>query len=78
MTNNFKGTIAMEIKRRFTLNKEQYKEWENFVLDNYTDIYTNKDTHEILHTRNSPRYVVSVFRNETSGMQTFLENLLAI
>ena len=75
---NFGGTIVMEKRRRYTLNEDQYKEWEQFVLNSYEDIYTNKDTHEVLHTPNSPRYVVSVLRTEQSGMQNFLENLLAI
>ena len=78
MTNNFESPIAMEKRRRYTLNEDQYKEWEQFVLNNYDDIYTNKDTHEVLHTPNSLKYTVTVKRNEQSGMQEFLENLLAI
>ena len=75
---NFEGTTAIENKRRFPLTKEQYTLWEQFVTDNYETIYSNKDTHEVLHTPNSPKYTVTVKRNEQSGMQEFLENLLAI
>ena len=32
---NFGGTIAMEKRRSYTLNEDQYKEWEQFVLNNY-------------------------------------------
>ena len=78
MTNNFEGTTAIERKRRFPLTKEQYKLWEQFVTDNYETIYSNKDTHEVLHTPNSLKYTVTVERTEQSGMQEFLENLLAI
>ena len=68
----------MEEIRKFPLNKEQYKSWEEFITDNYETIYSNKDIHEVHHTPSSPYYIVSVFRNEQSGMQEFLENLLAI
>ena len=76
MTNNFEGTIAMERKRRFPLTKDQYSLWEQFVTDNYETIYSNKDTHEVLHAPHSRRYIVTVERTEHSGMQDFLENLL--
>ena len=76
--NEIEVKIAMERKRRFPLTKEQYKLWEHFVTDNYETIYSNKDTHEVKHTPNSPRYTVTVERTEQSGMQNFLENLLAI
>ena len=75
---NFESPIAMERERRFPLTKEQYKLWEQFVTNNYETIYSNKDTHEVLHTPNSSKYTVTVERNEQSGMQEFLENLLAI
>jgi len=78
MTNNFESTIAMERKRRFPLTKKQYKLWEQFITDNYETIYSNKDTHDVLHTPNSPRYTVTVERTEQSGMQEFLERFLAI
>ena len=78
MTNNFESPIAMERKMRFPLTKEQYKLWEQFVTDNYETIYSNKDTHEVLHTPNSRRYTVTVERTEQSGMQNFLEKFLAI
>ena len=78
MTNNFEGTTAIERQRRFPLTKDQYSLWEQFVTDNYGTIYSNKDTHEVLHIPNSPRYTVTVERTEQSGMQNFLENLLAI
>ena len=72
---NFEG---MERKMRFPLTKEQYKLWEQFVTDNYETIYSNKDTHEVRHTPHSFVYWITVERNEQSGMQEFLENLLAI
>ena len=79
MINNFEeGTIAMERKRIFPLTKDKYSLWEQFVTNNYETIYSNKDTHEVLHTPNSPHYVVSVLRTEQSGMQEFLEKFLAI
>ena len=78
MTNNFEATVATEDIRKFALTKEQYKSWEQFITDNYETIYSNKDIHEVHHTPNSPYYIVSVFKNEQSGMQNFLENLLAI
>jgi len=62
--------------RRFPLNKEQYKLWEQFVADNYETIYNNKDTHEVRHTPNSLVYAVTVSKNEQSGMQEFLEGLV--
>ena len=68
----------MEEIRKFPLIKEQYRLWEEFIKDNYETIYSNKDIHEVHHTPNSPYYIVSVFKNEQSGMQNFLENLLAI
>jgi len=76
MTNDFEGTIAMERKSRFHTTKEQYKLWEQFLTDKYETIYSNKDTHEVLHTPNSPRYTVTVYRTEQSGMQEFLEDLI--
>ena len=76
MTNNFEDATAMERKRRFPLTKDQYRLWEQFVTDNYQEIYENKDTHEVLHTPNSPRYTVTVLRTEQSGMQEFLEALI--
>ena len=78
MTNNFEGTTAIERQRRFPLTKDQYSLWEQFVTDNYGTIYSNKDTHEVLHAPHSRRYIVTVERTEHSGMQEFLENLLAI
>jgi len=78
MTNFGSGTISMEEIRKFPLPKNKFRLWEQFVIDNYEEIYTNKDIHEVHHTPNSPVYIVSVFRNEQSGMQNFLENLLAI
>ena len=71
MTNNFGGVIAMERKRRFPLNQDKYKQWEEFVTDNYEEIYSNTDTYEVLHTRNSHNYVVTVLTTEQSGMQEF-------
>jgi len=76
MTNNYKGLIAMGRTSRFPLTKDQYRLWEQFVTDNYENIYSNKDTHEVLHTPNSPRYTVTVLRTEQSGMQEFLEDLI--
>jgi len=76
MTNNFGDVIAMERKRRFTLNQDKYKQWEEFVANNYEEIYSNKDIYEVLHTRNSPNYVVTVLLTEQSGMQEFLEGLM--
>jgi len=76
MTNNFESSIAMERKRRFTLNQDKYKQWEEFVANNYEEIYSNKDIYEVLHTRNSPNYVVTVLLTEQSGMQEFLEGLV--
>jgi hypothetical protein len=73
---NFEGTIAVKEIRKFPLNKEQYKSWEEFITDNYETIYSNKDIHEVQHTPSSPYYIVSVFAYEQSGMQKFLENLL--
>ena len=73
MTHNFE---SLERKRRFPLTKDQYKLWEQFVTDNYETIYSNKDTHEVLHTPNSLRYTVTVLRTEQSGMQEFLEALI--
>jgi len=74
MTNNFESLIAMKHgKRRFPLTKDQYRLWEQFVTDNYENIYSNKDTHEVFHTPNSPIYTVTVSENEHSGMQEFLE-----
>ena len=78
MTNFGSGTISMEEIRKFPLTREQYQSWEQFIIDNYETIYSNKDIHEVHHTPSSPYYIVSVFRNEQSGMQEFLENLLAI
>ena len=69
MSNNFDG-------RRFPLTKDQYVLWEQFVTDNYETIYSNKDTHEVLHTPNSLVYTVTVSKNEQSGMQEFLESLI--
>ena len=77
MTNNFQGVIDLERKRRFSLTKEQYKLWEQFVSNNYETVYSNKDTHEVLHTPNSSYYTVTVYKVEQSGMQEFLENLIS-
>ena len=76
MINNFEDTIALKEIRKFALTKEQYKSWEEFIIDNYETIYSNKDVHEVHHTPSSPYYIVSVFAYEQSGMQKFLENLL--
>ena len=73
MTHNFE---SLERKRRFPLTKDQYKLWEQFVTDNYETIYSNKDTHEVLHTPNSLVYTVTVLITEQSGMQEFLEALI--
>ena len=66
--------------RRFPLNKEQYKLWEQFVTDNYETIYDNKDTYEVLHIPNSlihNCYTVTISKNEQSNMQKFLEDLIS-
>ena len=62
--------------RRFPLTKDQYALWEQFHTDNYETIYSNKDTHEVLHSPNSLVYTVAVSKNEQSGMQEFLEGLV--
>ena len=62
--------------RKFPLPKDKFRLWEQFVTDNYETIYSNKDIHEVHHTSNSPVYIISVFRNEQSGMQEFLEDLI--
>ena len=76
MTNFGSGTISMEEIRKFPLPKNKFRLWEQFVIDNYEEIYTNKDIHEVHHTPNSPVYTVTVLITEQSGMQEFLEGLV--
>ena len=66
----------MEEIRKFPLTKDKFRLWEEFIKDNYETIYSNKDTHEVRHTPHSFVYWITVERNEQSGMQEFLEDLI--
>ena len=61
----------------FTLTKDQFKEWDKFCLDNGQEMYKNKDTYSVVHSGTSGTYYLYINESEQSGMQNFLDNLLA-
>jgi hypothetical protein len=52
-------------------------EFNNFCTDNYKELYENKDGHVVHYMPNSDSFHVYVDANEQSGMQDFLDKLLA-
>jgi|TARA_B100001939_G_scaffold135572_1_gene117695 hypothetical protein len=61
----------------YRLTKSEYEEWNNFCTDNYKEIYENKDGHMVHYMPTSDSFHVYIDANEQSGMQNFLEKLLA-
>ena len=61
----------------FRLTKNQFKEWDKFCLDNGQEMYKNKDTYSVVHSGTSGTYYLYINESEQSGMQNFLDNLLA-
>jgi hypothetical protein len=70
--------LTMDDPIKYALTEDQLREWEDFIINNSEEIYRNKDIHEVHHETNSPFYIVSIFKYEQSGMQEFLEELVAI
>jgi hypothetical protein len=61
----------------YRLTKSEYMEFNNFCTDNYKELYENKDGHVVHYMPNSDSFHVYVDANEQSGMQDFLDKLLA-
>ena len=61
----------------YRLTKSEYKKFNNFCTDNYKELYENKDGHVAHYMPNSDSFHVYVDANEQSGMQDFLDKLLA-
>ena len=61
----------------YRLSKSEYMEFNNFCTDNYKELYENKDGHVVHYMPNSDSFHVYVDANEQSGMQDFLDKLLA-
>tara|TARA_R100000353_G_scaffold175368_2_gene145512 strand:- start:144 stop:350 length:207 start_codon:yes stop_codon:yes gene_type:complete len=61
----------------YRLTKSEYMEFNNFCTENYKELYENKDGHVVHYMPNSDSFHVYVDANEQSGMQDFLDKLLA-
>ena len=61
----------------YRLTNSEYKEWNKFCTDNYKEIYSNKDGHTVHYMPKSDTFHVYVDSKEQSGMQNFLEKMLA-
>ena len=61
----------------YRLTKSEYMEFNNFCTDNYKELYENKDGHVVHYMPNSDSFHVYVDANEQSGMQDFLDKMLA-
>jgi hypothetical protein len=61
----------------YRLTNSEYKQWNNFCTDNYKEIYENKDGHVVHYMPESDSFHLYIDSKEQSGMQNFLEKMLA-
>tara|TARA_R100001377_G_C3089750_1_gene75409 strand:+ start:150 stop:359 length:210 start_codon:yes stop_codon:yes gene_type:complete len=66
----------MDIEEIFELNKNQFKLWCDFCLDNTIEMYENKDSYMNVWDREKEKYLVYVQRHEQTGIKKFLEKVL--
>tara|TARA_R110000824_G_scaffold98140_4_gene234289 strand:- start:35 stop:238 length:204 start_codon:yes stop_codon:yes gene_type:complete len=62
---------------KFKLTEDQFKKWDIFCLNNGEEMYKNKDTYSVVHSGPSDIYYLYINKSEQSGIQNFLDNLLA-
>ena len=66
----------MDVEEIFELNKDQFKLWCDFCLDNTIEMYENKDAYMNVWDREKEKYLVYVQRYEQTGIKKFLEKVL--
>ena len=66
----------MDVEEIFELNKDQFKLWCDFCLDNTIEMYENKDSYMNVWDREKEKYLVYVQRYEQTGIKKFLEKVL--
>tara|TARA_R110000764_G_scaffold104318_1_gene189930 strand:+ start:807 stop:1016 length:210 start_codon:yes stop_codon:yes gene_type:complete len=66
----------MDVEEIFELNKNQFKLWCDFCLDNTIEMYENKDAYMNVWDREKEKYLVYVQRHEQTGIKKFLEKVL--
>ena len=66
----------MDVEEIFELNKNQFKLWCDFCLDNTIEMYENKDSYMNVWDREKEKYLVYVQRYEQTGIKKFLEKVL--
>ena len=66
----------MDVEEIFELNKNQFKLWCDFCLDNTIEMYENKDAYMNVWDREKEKYLVYVQRYEQTGIKKFLEKVL--
>ena len=67
----------MDIEFTHELNKDQFKKWSDFCLDNTIEMYENKDSFMNVWDRKKEKYMIYIQRNEQSGIENFFNKLLA-
>ena len=66
----------MDVEEIFELNKNQFKLWCDFCLDNTIEMYENKDSYMNVWDREKEKYLIYVQRYEQTGIKKFLEKVL--
>lgn len=66
----------MDVEEIYELNKNQFKLWCDFCLDNTKEMYENKDSYMNVWDRDKKKYLVYVQRYEQTGIKKFLEKVL--
>tara|TARA_B110001454_G_scaffold99606_1_gene94105 strand:+ start:130 stop:339 length:210 start_codon:yes stop_codon:yes gene_type:complete len=66
----------MDVEEIFELNKNQFKLWCDFCLNNTIEMYENKDSYMNVWDREKEKYLVYVQRHEQTGIKKFLEKVL--
>ena len=66
----------MDVEEIFELNKDQFKLWCDFCLDNTIEMYENKDSYMNVWDREKEKYLVYVQSHEQTGIKKFLEKVL--
>jgi|TARA_R110002050_G_scaffold168510_1_gene299903 hypothetical protein len=66
----------MDVEEIYELNKDQFKLWCDFCLDNTIEMYENKDSYMNVWDREKEKYLIYVQRYEQTGIKKFLEKVL--
>ncbi len=61
----------------YRLTRDEFKQWDVFCTDNGREMYENKDSYAVIYMPKSDSYHLYVDQKEQSGMQNFLEKMLA-